>query len=387
MAVTARRIRLAVVAIAAVSTMPSVASSRAPPPEISAMPVALLVDLGSGQTLYQRNANMRFLPASMTKVMTAYVAFEEMRRGSLRRDQRFGVREETARERNGKGTSMYLEQGEQVSVDSLIHGIMTASANDASIVLAEGYAGSTKGWAFLMNDAASRLGMTGSRFATANGWPDEGRTFVTARDLVRLGSAMIRDFPRDYARYSGRKSFKWNDRMLFSRDPVTGVIEGADGIKTGFTQEAGYNFLGSAERDGRRLVMVVGGARSEAQRASASRALLEWGFAEWRARPLFAAGATISHARVQGGDAGKVALISRFPVHATLQSGAEQQIRLRIVYRGPVPAPIVKGQRIAELEVRVGDLPPGRIPLVAEEAVGKGGTMDRLVNGFKNLFS
>ena len=359
----------------------------APPPEIAKLPVVLLVDLGSGQVLYARNPGKRFLPASMTKVMTAYVAFEEMAKGRLNRQALLTVKPQIAAQWSGKGTSMYLEAGEKVSVDNLLHGIMTASANDASVVLAEGHGGGIKGWTYLMNQAARQLDMTGSHFASANGWPDGGKTYVTANDLARLASATIRDFPQDYARYSGHTSFKWHDRMLYSHDPVTGVVEGADGIKTGFTNEAGYNFLGSAERDRRRLVMVVGGARSEAERAEASRALLEWGFAEWRARPLFAAGAQIAKAEVQGGRAPAVALTSEYPIHATVPRASKEPIRLRVVYQGPIKAPIAKGQQVAELEIQEGTTPVGRVPLVAAEAVGKGSAIDRLISGFMNLFS
>ncbi len=358
----------------------------APPPELAGLPVVLLEDMGSGQVLYARNPDRRFLPASMTKVMTAYVAFEEIRRGRLKRQQVIVVSEKAAREWNAKGTSMYLTAGERVSVCSLLHGVMTASANDAAVVLAEGHGGGIKGWTYLMNDAARRLGMSGSRFATPNGWPDGGRTYVTASDLVRLASAMIRGFPKDYAAYSGHTSFKWKDRMLYSHDPVTGVVAGADGIKTGFTREAGHNFLGSAERDGRRLVMVTGGAVSEQQRAEASRALLEWGFAQWRARPLFRPGERIAKAKVQGGTEPEVALNAGLPVYATLPRSEDRPIKLRVKYKGPVEAPIAKGEAIAELEIQVSGMSVGRVPLVAAQAVGVGGPIDRLVNGFKSVF-
>lgn len=379
--------RVLLVAVSLFCVSPVFARQPDAPPETDGLPVVLLVDLGSGQALLSRNSHRRFLPASMTKVMTAYVAFEEIRRGRLTRGNVFVVPEETAREWSGKGTSMYLEAGERIHLDNLLHGIMTASANDASVVLAEAHAGSTRDWCILMNDAARRLGMKSSRFATANGWPDGGRTYVTARDLVRLASAMIRNFPKDYAAYSGRTSFNWNDRMLYSHDPVSGVVKGADGIKTGYTREAGYNFLGSAQREGRRLVMVTGGAVSEAQRIAASRALLEWGFAEWRARPLFKHGERIGTARVQEGSEARVALASLTPVYATLPGPSDAPIKLRVIYQGPIAAPIAKGQNIAELEIRVGDLPAGRIPLVAAHAVGKGNAMDRMVNGFMSLFS
>jgi D-alanyl-D-alanine carboxypeptidase (penicillin-binding protein 5/6) len=383
----ARQARAGVAALAVICAHPAMARAPLPPEEAAGLPVVLVVDLGSGQTLLARAPDRRFLPASMTKVMTAYVAFGEIARGRLRRDSSFVVRDATAREWNGKGTSMYLAAGEQVSVDNLLHGIMTASANDAAVVLAEGHAGSVRGWSYLMNAAARRLGMTSSHFANPNGWPDGGQTYVSAHDLVRLASAMLREFPKDYARYSGRTAFNWRERMLYSHDPVSGVVPGADGIKTGYTREAGYNFLGSARRDGRRLVLVAGGAKSDAQRAAASRALLEWGFAEWRARPLFGAGERIAMARVQGGVDASVPLIASTPVYATVPRAGSANISLRVVYNGPVKAPIAKGQAIAELEIRAGELPPGRVPLVAAQAVDTGGPMDRLVNGFKNLFS
>jgi D-alanyl-D-alanine carboxypeptidase (penicillin-binding protein 5/6) len=359
----------------------------APPPEVGPLPVVMLVDFGSGQVLYSRNPDQRFLPASMTKVMTAFVAFEQIAQGKLARDRIFVVPPETAEQWSGLGTSMYLLPGEQLRTDDLLRGIMTASANDASVVLAEGHAGSLAGWTALMNDAARRLGMTNSRFATPNGWPDEGRTFVSARDLVRLSSAMIRHFPADYATHSGQKEFIWRERVLYSHDPVTGVVPGADGIKTGYTREAGYNFVGSAIRDGRRLVMVTGGARSEEQRGLASRALLEWGFAQWRVRPLFRAGETVGEAQVQGGTLASVPLVASHRVYAALPRTGSYPISLRLRYKGPVAAPIAKGQRLGVLEIKVGDMAAGQIPLVAGRSVGKGGAMDRLINGFWNLFT
>lgn len=383
----ARRASLALLSVAAIWSPPASARLPAPPPEVAGLPVVLLVDLGSGRVLAARNPDRRFLPASMTKVMTAYVAFDQIRRGKLRRDRLITVREPAAREWSGKGTSMYLAPGEQVSVNNLLHGVMTASANDAAVVLAQGHAGTVRGWTYLMNHAAHRLGMNGSHFASANGWPDGGRTYVTAYDLARLASAMIRDFPKDYAAYSGKTWFKWQDRVLYSHDPVSGVVEGADGIKTGYTREAGYNFLGSAIRDGRRLVMVTGGAASEEQRATASRALLEWGFSQWRKRPLFAPGDWIASAQVQGGDQTAVGLTSQLPVYATLPRTGGGKISLRVIYKGPLKAPIARGQTVAQLEIRVGPKAAGRVPLVATHDVGKGGAMDRLVNGFKNLFS
>jgi D-alanyl-D-alanine carboxypeptidase (penicillin-binding protein 5/6) len=239
----------------------------------------------------------------------------------------------------------------------------------------------------MMNDAARRLGMTKSRFNTPNGWPDEGRTYATANDLVVLSRAMMAHHPQLYRRFSGATSFQWRDRTLKSHDPVTGVVPGADGIKTGYTREAGYNFLGSAERGERRLVMVLAKTRSADQRAQAARALLEWGFSAWKTRPLFRNGEIVAAARVQGGAARQVELIADRAVYAVVPRQENPAISLRLVYRGPIRAPIAKGAEVAELEITVAGMEPGRIPLRAASAVATAGPMDRLWNGFMNLIS
>lgn len=359
-----------------------------PPREAEAIPVALLYDIGSGQTLFDRRADLRFVPASMTKVMTAYVAFELMRQGKLRPDQLFRVAPGTSARFAASGATMNLRDGEAVSVDMLIRGITTISANDAALVLAEGIAGDVGKWCDMMNAEARRLGMSESHFATPNGWPDGGKTFVSARDLVRLGEALIYRHPALYRRYFGQKTFTWPRADGENHDPVVGVVPGADGIKTGHTREAGFNFLGSAERGGQRLLMVVAGGRSEQERAAASRVLLEWGFAEWQVLPLFAAGKNVAEARVQGGDKRRVALRAPFDVHALLPKMLRPDlrgVRLRLTYQGPIVAPIVKGQKVAELEIAAPGQPAGRVPLYAAESVALAGPLDRLVNGLAGL--
>ncbi|GGC20895.1 D-alanyl-D-alanine carboxypeptidase [Novosphingobium marinum] len=365
----------------------AIAALPAPPPEIEDVPVVLLVDLGSGQQLIARQENLSFVPASMTKVMTAYVAFGALASGRLGADRTYTVGEGTSREWSGKGTSLYLRPGQEVSVDTLLRGIMTVSANDASVVLAEEYAGSVPVWTAMMNGEARRLGMTKSSFNTPNGWPDEGKTFVSARDLVRLASAMIRQYPDLYSRYVGKKRMTFEGVTRQSHDPTIEVVEGADGIKTGYTREAGYNFLGSAQRGQRRLVMVVAGNKTGAQRAEAARALIEWGFTQWRARPLFAAGKTVATARVQGGESRSVPLAATAPVYAVVPVSGGEKIRLRVRYDGPLEAPVRKGQRVGSLEIVVDNLPDGRVPLVAAKPVGEAGPLDRIMNGLYGLFS
>ena len=367
------------------------AAVPAPPAELAPIPVSLLVDLGSGQVLEQRHPDTPFLPASVTKVMTAYVAFEEIGAGRLPLDRAFVERPESEKEWFAKGTNMYLTVNDRPTTRDLLHGIMTQSANDAAIVLAEGYAGSIPGWTAKMNDAARRLGMTRSHYNTPNGWMDEGHTYVTASDLVRLADAMITRYPDLYREFSGHKHWFWHgqagDVAMRSHDPTVGVIPGADGIKTGYTREAGYNFLGTAERDGRRLVMVLAGSPTTPVRDAAARALMEWGFSAWSPRHLFDKGQTIAKAQVQDGDSLSLPLVANREVHATFPVGSQPAIALSVRYKGPLVAPIHKGDQVGELEIRVNGLAPGQVPLYAGRDVGKAGVLDRLRNGLINLFS
>jgi D-alanyl-D-alanine carboxypeptidase (penicillin-binding protein 5/6) len=357
------------------------------PTELAGIPVHLAVDLHSGQVLTERDADRRFLPASMTKVMTAWVAFEMIDSGALDPRRKLTVSPAAWQTWHSRGTGLQLKAGEQVSVDGLLRGITTVSANDASVVLAEGIAGSVEAWTVRMNAEARRLGMTGSRFATPNGWPDGGATQVTARDMVRLGEALVERHPALYQRYFGQKTLTWNGVTQANRDPTLGVVPGADGIKTGHTNESGYSFLGTAERGGRRIMIVIGGADSEARRAGAARALLEWGFTAWESRPLFAAGGVVAQARVQGGDARTVDLTAARPLSVTVPRGSGGRPQLRIRYRGPLVAPFQKGAQVAELEVRVPGQPIARVPLVAADGVGEAGPFDRLINGLAGLLS
>lgn len=381
------RILFTLLAILWVAAYSANAGVPAPPQEVKSIPHAILVDLGSGQVLYAREPDTPFLPASMTKVMTAFVAFEEIDAGRLSLDRNITVRPETAKSWAGRGTTMFLESGEIVRVRDLLMGIMTASANDASIALAEGVVGGERAYTDMMNNAARKLGMQNSHFNTVNGWPDEGLTFVSARDLSILAAAMIRKHPGLYRQFAGHKVFLWKEYILRSRNPVVGQVSGADGIKTGYTREAGYNFLGTAKRNERRLVFVVGGASSARERATSSKALLEWGYTAWRKRPLFQAGKPVASIAVQGGNARKIEVESNGPIYAILPADADTPVSLRIEYSGPIKAPIAKGEQIAELLIDVEGLPQGRIPLYSNRKVSRATPMDRLLNGFMKLFS
>ena len=361
-----------------------------PPPEkavpFPGAPIALLVDLSSGQTLFAREADRRFMPASITKVMTAFVAFELIDAGKLSPGASYTMSEQAYRDWHGKGSRMFLDMSEPVTVETLLLGITSVSANDASIVLAEGAAGSVENWVALMNAKAREIGMNDSHFGTPNGWMDEGRTFTTAADLALLAREMIARHPRLYDFYFGREGMEYRGIAQANHDPITGRVEGADGIKTGFTNQAGYGFLGSAERDGRRLVMVAATAPTPRDRNRASIAMIEWGFDAFDTMKLYPRGGYVGEALVQEGARSTVPLVAAAPIAATLPQGSSARPTLTIRYQGPLEAPLEEGERVAELEIAVEGAPSSRVPLVAGEDVAKANEWQRLKNGVVGLF-
>ncbi|MGE4323894.1 MAG: D-alanyl-D-alanine carboxypeptidase family protein [Sphingobium sp.] len=368
--------------------------TAAAPPYTSEAPIAYMKDLSSGAVLYDKGGQTRIPPASMAKMMTTHVAFRLIQKGDLKLDTKFTVRPETWRQWHGPaaGSTMFLSPGEQVSVEDLLHGIVTLSGNDACVVLAEGIAGTEQAFVALMNEEAKRLKLRNSHFGTSNGWPDEGVTYVTAEDLALLSQATIEETPDLYKNFYSTRSFTWGKTMggadiaQSNRNPILGRIAGADGLKTGHTQEAGYGFAGSAEQDGRRLVMVVAGLTSFNGRIAESVRFMDWGFKAWKAQRLFAKGAVVDTAEVQQGSATKVSLVAPQNLAVTLPRTASADISVKIAYMGPIKAPIAKGQKIAELIVSTPDTPPQIMPLVAGEEVSEAGVFGRLWNGLKSLF-
>lgn len=350
-------------------------------------PIALLADLSAGQILFARDADKRLLPASMTKAMTALVAFDMIRAGKLDEAAVVTIRPATANRWAGKGTTLNLRPGEQVSIGDLLMGTTTVSANDAAVALAEAASGTVEAFAAQMNARALVLGMKGSHFANPNGMPDGGATYVTANDLVRLATALIKEHPALYARYFGKKSMVWRGAKFNSHDPFAGVLPGADGIKTGHTREAGFNFLGAVERGGRRLVVVIGGAPSAPQRADAAERLAEWGYAAWRGVSFLAPGAIVGEATVQGGDRRTVALSVPRAFSLAVPRGQSAQVSGRIVYTGPIRAPFAAGLPVGRLELSMPGQPVHSLPLVTAAAVKQAGPFDRIVNALLGLFA
>lgn len=356
-------------------------------PTAAEAPVALLVDLESGQVLHARRPDARFMPASVTKVMTLYLAFELIADRKLDPAQVFVMSPAVASEWRRKGSTMFLDMGEAVRVDDLLLGIANVSANDGSAVLAEGQAGSLAAWTAMMNSAALGLGMTGSHFESPNGWPDEGRTFTTANDLVTLTRALITRHPDKFGYYIGRAGFDYKGIAQVNHDPMIGKVAGADGIKTGFTNEAGFSYLGTARRNGQRLVLVLAGVDNGRLRAKLARAYVEWGFSAFDRRRLFEPGAVLGEARVQDGDARALPLKAAGAVAINLPRGSESKLVATIRYEGPLRAPIRAGQEVAVLEVTAEGIAPARIPLYAAESVGTAGPIDRIINAIASVFS
>lgn len=361
-------------------------SSPAVPAEAD-IPIAVLVDITSGQVLYTRNADRRFVPASITKVMTMYYAFSLIEEGNLDPAQVMTMSDETWREWNAQGSTMWINAGDRVPVDDLLTGIANISANDGAIMLAKGQAGSVEEWTRAMTARAHDLGMTNSHFGTPNGWPDEGATFTTANDLVILAEAMIERHPDKFARYIGLPTFTYNGIEQPNRDPMLGRVGGADGIKTGYTNESGFGYLGTAQRNGQRLVLVVAGAGRNAVRARGARSFMEWGFSAFDRERLFEEGETVGTARVQSGSARSVALQTDRTVFVNVPSGRAADLELSIQYDGPLRAPFDAGERVATLVVTVPDMEPARIPLIAAETVEEAGFFGRITNGIAGWFS
>jgi D-alanyl-D-alanine carboxypeptidase (penicillin-binding protein 5/6) len=288
---------------------------------------------------------------------------------------------------------MFLSPNEQVSVENLLHGIVTLSGNDASVVLAECIAGTEQAFAAQMNALGRKLGLTGSNFGNSNGWPDAGVTYVTARDLAKLARASIERHPKLYKQFYGQPSFTWGKTLgsgqaitQGNRNPILGKIAGADGLKTGHTEEAGYGFTGSAEQNGRRLIMVVAGLDSYNGRVDESVKLMNWGFNAWQTKPLMAAGAKVGEAQVQLGDDDRVDLVAPKAIAVTYPAGLTLgDPRLKVRYTGPLKAPIAKGQQVAELVVTLPDGTVQRTPLTAAEAVEEAGFFGRFWVGLKQL--
>ncbi len=350
-------------------------------------PIAYLVDAHSGVVLLDKASDKRIPTASMAKMMTAYIAFEAIKSGRLDRQQKFAVRPQSWVKWNNRGSSMFLKSKQQVSVEDLLHGILTLSGNDASVVLAEGISGSEKAFTAEMNAAAERLGMQDSRFGTANGWPDKGGTFSTARDLGVLAKRIIEDHPHLFREFFSQRSFRWNNIVQSNRNPLLGAVDGADGMKTGHSSEAGYCLVGTAQRGPRRLIMVVAGLPTMQSRVDEARAMMRWGFDNWQEKPLFVEGQQVTKIPVQLGTEAAVEAIAAHKISMLGLKGALAIPRMTMRYTEPLKAPLRRGETVGVLTVHYPDGLQQKFPLVAANDVHKANFIQRAWNGFMSLWS
>ncbi len=341
---------------------------------------AILVEVETGTVLLERNPDASMPPASMSKIMTTYMVFEQLKDGRLKLDDEFLVSE--AAWRKG-GSKMFVEVGKKVRIEDLLRGVIVQSGNDACIVRAEGISGTEKAFAEEMTEQAREIGLAGSTFTNATGWPDPDHR-MTARDLATLARLIIEKFPAYYS-YYGEKEFTWSGIRQPNRNPLLYKSLGADGLKTGHTQEAGYGLTASAERDGRRVILVLNGLESEKSRAEESARLINWAFREFNNYTLFRPGEVVEEAPVWLGAEATVPLVLSEGLTLTLSRKARSTMEVKVSYVSPIPAPIAQGQRLATLTLRMPGSEPMMVPLRAGKAVGQLGFFGRINAGLSYL--
>ncbi|MBK1668040.1 D-alanyl-D-alanine carboxypeptidase [Rhodovibrio sodomensis] len=342
---------------------------------------AVVMDYNTGTVLFEKNAREAMPPASMTKIMTAYVIFDRLKNGDLSMDDKFVVSEKAWRK---GGSKMFVEVGNEITVENLLQGMIVQSGNDASIVLAEGIAGSEEAFADIMNEYAERLNMPATNFENATGWPDADHR-TSALGLARLARALITDFPNYYDRFYSQLEFTWNDIRQYNRNPLLRRNMGVDGLKTGYTSNAGYGLTASAKRDGRRVITVVNGLERPSGRENESARLIEWAFREFKNVELFAEGETVEQAEVWLGSQPRVPLVTDQRLVMTLPSDATDSMTVTVSYQAPIPAPIQAGQQLATLKIEAPNVETRTIPLTAGETVPQLGPFGRIVSGVEYL--
>ena len=341
---------------------------------------AILMDYDTGQILFSKDADQPMPPASMTKIMSVFLAFERLKDGRLKETDEIPISENAWRK---GGSKMFVEVGSRVPVSDILQGIIVQSGNDATIALAEAIAGSEEAFADLMTKRAQELGLTNSTFRNSTGWPDPDHR-TTAHDLARLAALVIRRFPEHYALFS-EKSFTYNNIKQGNRNPLLYKNMGADGLKTGHTENAGYGLTASAKRGDRRLILVVNGLKSVRERSDESERLLEWGFREFEQVTLAKQGMPVETAEVWLGDKAKVPLVSDRDINLSIRRTARKDMTVTVEYTGPIPAPIATGQPIAMLKVSGPDMEDQSFPLYAGTDVGQLGPMGRITSALGHL--
>jgi len=340
----------------------------------------ILVDDTTDAVLLAKNSDRPMFPASMSKLMTLYVAFSKLTEGSLSLDDQLRVSEKAWRM---GGSKMFVELNSRVSVDELLRGIIVQSGNDACIVLAEGIAGSESQFVDLMNVAAKKLGLRNSHFMNVTGWPHPEHV-TTARDLVILAHSIIREFPLFYPIFQ-EKTYTYNGIKQGNRNPLLYTYAGADGLKTGHTEASGYGLLASAVRGNRRLILLANGMSNVNDRARETERMLDYGFNEYSNYTLFKAGEIVEQVEVWLGDKANVPLIINHDLTITLSRAERRDMTVKVVAPGPIPAPVKKGAQVATLVIKASDKKPIEVPLVAGMEIGRLSAFGRIGAAFNHL--
>ncbi len=365
------------VVFTALTAANAVAPARAQGEYETAAKYAILLDSKSGKVFFEKGADELMSPASMSKIMTMLMVFERLKDKRLKLSDEFIISEDAWRRGGASsgGSTMYAELNSRVKLEDLIRGVTIQSANDACIAIAEGIAGSEGAFADMMTKRARKLGLEKSTFRNSTGLPDPEHK-MTARELATLTRYLIEVFPEFYRHYSERE-FTWNKIKQQNRNPLLGKFPGADGVKTGYIREAGYGLVGSAIRDGRRLIVVLNGMRSKSERAKEAKKILDWGFRRFRPVNIYEVGETVSEARVWGGTKAWVKLVSERPVNLLLAPEERESALAEVVYKGPLKAPIRQGQEVAEIRLSVGGRVVAKQPLVTASSIDEGQSMWR----------
>ncbi len=346
----------------------------------SAAPYAILVDSASGAVLYEKAADELMVPASLAKLATALVAFQEIAAGKMTLDTEISISENAWRRGGGVsgGSTMFAIVHSRVKLGDILQGLIVQSGNDAAIALAEAVAGDEASFARIMTERVHALGLTKSQFRNATGMADPQQK-VTARELAFLADHIIKTYP-DLYRIFGQRDFTWNKIKQSNRNPLLTMDIGADGLKTGNIDETGYGLVGSAVQKGQRLIVVVNGLKNARDRAAEARKLLEWGFRSFEQRQVFAEGESVGEASVFGGEKGRIALKAKGPVNLLVPRGSSERLNARIVYRGPLQAPVAEGTEVGRLLVTRGEIKTLEIPLYAAESVAAGTLQQRALD-------
>lgn len=346
---------------------------------------AILIDVETGTILYQKDADARLPPASMTKIMTMAVVFAAIRDGRLSLDQEFVVSEDAWRQGGApsRGTTMFAALKSSIRVEDLIRGVIIQSANDGCIILAEGLAGSQEAFAKLMNEEAERIGLRDSHFVNPTGYADPAQ-YMSARDLATLTGHVIHEFPELYRIYS-EPEFTWNKIRQLNRNPLIAMNIGADGLTTGSTEESGFGLAGSTVRNGQRLILVMNGVETDKLRNAEARSLIDWGYNEFERVRLFESGEIVAEARVYGGAEPRVGLVSKGPLELLLPLGSRDTLRAEVRYDGPLPAPVEAGREVGTIKVTTSDGMTMQAPVYTAADVGVGGLQRRAIDGLEEL--